>query len=215
MSAATHRSDDPLRIGVLLSGSGTTLQNLIDRAQSGSLPIRVECVVSNRPGVRGLDRAVEHGIPAFVAATDDETFALLRQHRVELVCLAGYLRKLNIPPDFEQRILNIHPSLLPAFGGAGYYGDRVHRAVLAAGAAESGATVHWVDEEYDRGPILDTERVPVRADDTVEVLRDRVQAAERRLYPRVLQRLHEAIRRPDSSTDRRPSARPTDSPTEP
>jgi phosphoribosylglycinamide formyltransferase-1 len=167
----------------LLSGGGRTLQNLLDRGQAGRHPLEVTAVVSDRAGAFGIQRAHDAKIPTLVTRTMDDTFDFVRAHGAELVCLCGYLRLLEIPADFRGRVLNIHPSLLPRFGGKGFYGDRVHAAVLAGGDRESGCTVHAVDDEYDRGPILLQARVPVEATDDVATLAARVFRAECEAYP--------------------------------
>jgi phosphoribosylglycinamide formyltransferase-1 len=176
----------PTRIGVLLSGSGRTLQNLLDRSRDGRLAAEIVCVAADRPGIRGLERAAAAGLPTLVSRDADELYAFLRAQRVDLVCLAGYLRLLPIAEDFRGRILNIHPALLPKYGGKGFYGDRVHAAVLAAGETESGCTVHHADERYDEGAVLVQRRVPVRPDDTVASLAERVFGAECEAYPEAI-----------------------------
>jgi phosphoribosylglycinamide formyltransferase-1 len=174
------------RIGVLLSGTGRTLQNLLACIDRGELDAQIACVISDREGVAGLEHARAAAIPVAVLREADPTFALLRTHRVDLVCMCGYLRLLPIPTDFAGRVLNIHPSLLPRYGGKGFYGARVHAAVLAAGETESGCTVHYCDDEYDRGPILLQRRVPVCAGDTADSLGERVFAAECEAYPEAI-----------------------------
>lgn len=174
------------RLGVLLSGSGRTLQNLIDRIADGRLQATIACVVSDRPDVRGLQRARDAGLPAFCQREPAAIWRLLQEHRADLVCLCGYLRLLPIPPAARDRVLNIHPALLPDFGGKGMHGDHVHRAVLAAGVAESGCTVHICTDEYDRGPIVLQKKVPVLAGDTPESLAARVFAAECEAYPEAI-----------------------------
>ncbi len=176
----------PPRLGVLLSGSGRTLQNLLDRERKGALAGTVVVVIADRPDTYGLTRAQAAGLPAFLERDATRTFALLRAHRVDLVCLAGYLRLLKIPPDFLGRVLNIHPALLPRFGGKGFYGHHVHEAVLAAGDAESGCTVHHCTDEYDRGAIVLQRRVPVLPGDTPDTLAARVFAAECEAYPEAI-----------------------------
>ena len=184
------------RIAVLASGGGTNLQAILDfldgrgDARSGDVVL----VASDRPDAFALERARRRGIPAAVLRSTRAPEAcaplpLLREHRVDFVALAGYLRLLpvDVVQEFPSRILNIHPALLPAFGGPGMYGERVHRAVLASGARVSGATVHYVDEEYDRGAILAQWPVPVLADDTVQSLAQRVLRVEHVLYPRVIE----------------------------
>jgi phosphoribosylglycinamide formyltransferase-1 len=180
------------RVAVLASGGGSNLQAILDHlAQLGAAaPARVVVVISDRANAGALDRARAAGVRAvhIPASEPDELARVLEQERVDVIALAGYLRLVPAPVTraYRGRILNIHPALLPQFGGAGMYGRRVHEAVLRSGATESGATVHLVDEEYDRGPILDQIRVPVLPDDTPETLAARVLEAEHRLYPKVL-----------------------------
>jgi phosphoribosylglycinamide formyltransferase-1 len=176
------------RLGVLLSGSGRSLQNLLDRSKDDRLEADVVCVVSDRPGVGGIGRAEAAGVPFLVERDADAVYAFLRAHDVELVCLAGYLRLFPIADDFRGRVLNIHPSLLPKFGGKGFYGDRVHRAVLDAGEAESGCTVHHADDRYDEGAPLVQRRVPVLPGDDVSTLAARVFEAECEAYPEAIAR---------------------------
>jgi formyltetrahydrofolate-dependent phosphoribosylglycinamide formyltransferase len=184
-----------LRLAVLLSGNGTTLQNLLDRSAAGRLPAEVVVVVSNRADAFGLQRAEQAGIPALVVeragcADRDEfsrrIFAVCRQHRADLVCLAGFLQLLVIPDDFAGRVLNIHPALIPAFCGKGYYGHRVHEAVLEYGAKVSGCTVHFADVVYDHGPIVLQRVVPVLDDDTPDTLAARVFEQECEAYPEAI-----------------------------
>lgn len=176
------------RLGVLLSGSGRSLQNLIDRSQDGRLSADVVCVVSDRAEVGGIARAQAAGLPVLVERDADQVYAFLREHDVELICLAGYLRLFPIADDFRGRVLNIHPSLLPKFGGKGFYGDRVHRAVLEAGESESGCTVHHADDRYDEGAPLVQRRVPVVPGDDVGTLAARVFEAECEAYPEAITR---------------------------
>ncbi len=187
---------EPMRLVVAVSGNGTTLQNLIDRIAAGRLCARIVGVISSRGDAFGVQRAQTAGLPVVVLrrrdfptlqAFSDAFFAQCRQWHAELVCLAGFLQKLQIPPDFVQRVLNIHPSLLPAFGGQGMYGHFVHEAVLRTGVSETGCTVHWVDDEYDHGPILLQKRVPVLPDDTPERLAHRVFRAECEAYPEAIE----------------------------
>jgi formyltetrahydrofolate-dependent phosphoribosylglycinamide formyltransferase len=176
-----------MRVAVAVSGRGSNLEALL-RALGADAPAQVVLVVSNRPDAVALDRAREHGVSAEVLAHPAdaaEWLDRLTHHRVDLLVLAGYL---NLVPAaviarYRDRILNVHPALLPAFGGRGMYGHHVHEAVLASGARESGATVHLVDEVYDRGRILAQARVPVLPGDTAETLAARVLRAEHRLLP--------------------------------
>jgi formyltetrahydrofolate-dependent phosphoribosylglycinamide formyltransferase len=183
------------RIAVLASGGGTNLQALVDylAGRGDNRAGDVVFVGSDRPEAGALERARRQGIENAVLRSTRvpdgcDALEMLRRHRVDFIALAGYLRLLppEILAEFPNRIVNIHPALLPAFGGPGMYGDRVHRAVLIAGARVSGATVHYVDEEYDRGAILAQWPVPVLADDTVQSLAARVLKVEHVLYPRVV-----------------------------
>jgi len=178
------------RVAVCVSGGGSNLQALLDALQ-GEAPARVVLVLSNRPDAGGLERARQAGVPAEVLGDPADTtdwITRLGRRDVDLVVLAGYLKL--VPPGvltkYRGRIINIHPALLPAFGGPGMYGRRVHEAVLTSGATETGATVHLVDEEFDRGEILAQRRVPVHAGDTPESLAARVLEAEHRLLPAVV-----------------------------
>ena len=190
-------TDAPMRLAVFASGDGTNFQAILDAVESGTLPITVALCLSNTPKAGALARAERHGIPtAVLDPRDFETEApyvealmrVLDEHRVNFIALAGYMRKIPaaVVAAFRRRMLNIHPALLPAFGGKGLYGRRVHEAVLADGARRSGATVHLVDEEYDTGPIVLQEPVPVLPDDTPETLAGRVLQIEHRLYPQAL-----------------------------
>jgi phosphoribosylglycinamide formyltransferase 1 len=178
----------PVRVAVLVSGGGTNLQALLDALQD-SPAARIARVISSRPNAGALERARRAGVPAVVLAQPDDPAELLAALRdIQLVVLAGYLRLVPAPvvAQFRGRMINIHPALLPEFGGPGMYGHRVHEAVLASGATESGATVHFVDEEFDRGAIIAQERVPVLPGDTPDTLAARVLEAEHRLLPRVV-----------------------------
>jgi phosphoribosylglycinamide formyltransferase-1 len=178
------------RVAVCVSGGGSNLQALLDRLQ-GEEPARVVLVLSNRADAGGLERARQAGVPAEVLADPAdaaEWITRLGRRDVDLLVLAGYLKL--VPPGVVQkyagRIVNVHPALLPDFGGPGMYGQRVHEAVIASGAAESGPTVHLVDEVYDRGAILAQRRVPVLPGDTPATLAERVLTEEHRLLPDVV-----------------------------
>jgi phosphoribosylglycinamide formyltransferase 1 len=179
---------DPIRLVVLFSGGGTTLQNLIDRIADGLLAARIAGVVSSRADALGIERARKAGLPTVVVekGNPERVWEAIRGFAPDLVCLAGWLNLLPIPDDFHHRVLNIHPALLPAFGGKGMYGRRVHEAVLAAGIRESGCTVHFADNTYDTGRILVQKRVPVVAGDTADALAARVFAAECAAYPEAI-----------------------------
>lgn len=185
----------PMRLAVLLSGTGRTLENLLQWQRRGALRAEIVAVASNREGVRGLTIAADAGIAhrsfrlsAYenAHARDAAMGAWLRSYSPDLVVLAGYLALLDLGALGPWPVVNIHPSLLPRHGGEGFYGHRVHEAVIAAGDHESGCTVHRVDAEYDRGPILAQTRVEVGEDDTPESLAARVFAAECDLYPRTI-----------------------------
>jgi phosphoribosylglycinamide formyltransferase-1 len=185
----------PVRIAVLLSGSGTSLENLFEKIDDG-LPARIVAVIGSKQTAFGLERARKHGVPAFavprkqypdVAAFNDAIHALLDDFEVDLVLLLGFLSPFETRGRFDGRTMNVHPALIPAFSGPGFYGHRVHEAVLAAGVKQSGATVHFVAAEYDSGPIILQETVPVEDDDTPDSLAERVQACERRLVPEAVQ----------------------------
>ncbi len=184
-----------IRLAVLLSGSGTTLQNLLDQIRNGHLTAQVVLVISNRPEAFGIIRAAQAGIETYVisrkeqptaAAFGQAIFERCRRARVDLVCLAGFMQFLPIPSEFEGRIMNIHPSLIPAFCGKGFYGHHVHQAVLDYGAKVSGCTVHFVDNEYDHGPIILQKCVPVLPDDSPDTLAARVFEQECVAYPEAI-----------------------------
>jgi phosphoribosylglycinamide formyltransferase 1 len=187
---------DPIRLAVLLSRGGATLQNLIDQIAAATLRAEIAIVISNKAEAFGLTRARQAGIPASVVerkahpSREDfsaRIFALCREAEVDLVCLAGFLQLLHVAEDFHQRVMNMHPALIPAFCGKGYYGTVVHRSVLDRGVKVSGCTVHFVDNEYDHGPIVSQHIVPVLDDDTPESLAQRVFAAEFEAYPQAIQ----------------------------
>lgn len=189
-----------LRLAVLLSGGGTTLQNLLDHIADGRLSAEVAVVVSSRADAFGLERARRAGIPAVtvarkghsdVQAFNDALHTALEPHAADLVVLAGFLSLFQPRARYAGRVLNIHPALIPAFCGSGFYGHRVHEAVLAAGVKVSGCTVHFADDQYDHGPIILQGCVPVLDDDTADSLAARVLALEYELLPRAIQLLAE------------------------
>lgn len=191
-----HPASRPLRLAVLLSGSGTTLENLYDEITAGRLAAEIIVVLSSRADAFGLERARRHSTPTVTVerkafgtwrAHADAVWAALAGQRFDGVVLAGYMCRITVPAALTGKILNIHPALLPDFGGKGMFGHHVHEAVLAAGIPETGCTVHVVDDQYDHGPVLARARVPVLPGDTVDGLAARVQAAERALYPQVIQ----------------------------
>jgi len=186
----------PVRLAILLSGGGSTLQNFIDRIAGGRLAAEIVVVVASRADVGGLQRARQAGIPAVVVARtqfadverfNDALHAELRQYTFDLILLAGFLSPFQLRGLYAGRVLNIHPALIPAFCGKGFYGERVHRAVLESGTRVSGCTVHFADDQYDHGPIVLQGVVPVLDDDTPVTLAARVHTLENELYPQAVQ----------------------------
>ncbi len=189
-------SAPPLRLAVLLSGSGTTLQNLIDHIEAGKLHATIVVVIGSRPDAYGLERAKQHGLETIciprrayddAAAYNRELNHTLDRYAPGLIVLAGYLHLFRFAPYYQGRVMNIHPALMPAFGGKEFYGLRVHQAVLDYGVKVSGCTVHFADEEYDHGPIIVQRAVPVLEDDTPHTLAQRVFVEECKAYPEAIQ----------------------------
>ena len=182
-----------VRVAVLASGRGTNLQALIDHFSSlGSHSARIELVASNKHDAPALERARRASIAAEAFNPGDdgcELLDLLKRYDIELVVLAGYMKRIppSVVQEFHGRIINVHPGLLPEFGGAGMYGARVHQAVLASGARTTGVTVHLVDDEFDHGPVVAQWRVKVNEDDTPETLAARVLEVEHAIYPRAVE----------------------------
>jgi phosphoribosylglycinamide formyltransferase 1 len=184
-----------VRVAVLASGGGTNLQALLDALTDSSLA-RVARVITNRPNAGAVERAQQRGIPTTVLHDPDDAAELLTAlDDAQLVVLAGYLKLIpaSVVARFRGRMINIHPALLPDFGGPGMYGHHVHEAVLASGVKESGVTVHFVDEAFDRGAIIAQERVPVEPGDTPDTLAARVLKAEHRLLSKVVLELAERV----------------------
>lgn len=182
-------------IAVMISGGGTTLKNLLAEIDQGRCPAEVQLVLSSSEQAGGNAFATERGIPLVVAerhqfesdeAYSETLFAAVRQAGIQYVILGGFLKRLVIPADFENRVVNIHPSLIPAFCGQGMYGMRVHQAVVDYGCKLSGCTVHFVDNQYDHGPIIAQSAVPVLPGDTAQQLQKRVFREECRIYPEVI-----------------------------
>src|SRR4051812_16657982 len=191
-----------LKIAVLISGSGRTLKNFLDLAAEDQLPVDIRLVVSSSAKAGGLKFAEESGIATCVVRRQDfekdatgdlafgeAVFAACRAASVDYVVMAGFLKFAPVPKDFAGRVVNIHPALIPAFSGAGMYGDHVHQAVLDAGVRVTGCTVHFVDNMYDHGPIIWQQPVPVFDDDTADTLGKRVFEVEKEAYPHVLRQL--------------------------
>jgi phosphoribosylglycinamide formyltransferase 1 len=185
----------PFRIAVLISGGGTTLRNFIEKIAAGTLPVEIALVISSSPTAKGLRFAADAGIDRVVIdrrefeSQDDFSRAIFdhcRERNVDLVVMAGFLKRVTIPNDFAARVVNIHPGLIPAFCGQGFYGHKVHEAVLEYGAKLSGCTVHFADNQYDHGPVILQKAVRVLDDDTPETLAARVFEAECEAYPEAL-----------------------------
>lgn len=184
------------RIVMLLSGGGTTLENLFEKIDRDELSAQVVAVISSRESAFGLERARKRNIPAITVSPKEfenhDAFCTamwdeIRKHKPDLVVMGGFMTLLTVPEDFHGRIMNVHPSLVPAFCGKGMYGHRVHEAVIEYGVRVSGVTVHFVDNQYDHGPIILQEAIPVFESDSPESLAQRVQAKEREMYPRAIQ----------------------------
>ena len=189
-----------ISLAVLISGTGRTLQNLLERIEAGTLGADVRLVIASTPQAKGLQYAEQAGVPIHIVERKDhdsrETFSntvfrLCDEADVDYVILAGYIKLLSIPQEYKNRVLNIHPSLVPAFSGKGYFGDYVHQAVLQYGAKVTGCTVHFVDDEYDHGPVILQKTTEVFEMDTVSSLNDRVFEIERAAYPEAIQLLAE------------------------
>lgn len=177
------------RLAVLASGSGSNFQAILDAISDGRLVAQVAVLVASKPGIGAIDKARNTQVPVAVLSDTTVLDDILASTMPDLVVLAGYLRQIpaSVIHRYPGRILNIHPALLPKFGGKGMYGRHVHEAVLAAGETRSGCTVHEVTEQYDEGPILAQAVVPVHPDDTPTSLAARVLSEEHRLYPTVIQ----------------------------
>ncbi len=183
-------------MGVLLSGGGRTLQNFLDKIASGELSAEVKVVVSSREDAYGLVRAEKAGIDRFIVPSkkykgDPDSLSraiwdLLKPYELDLVTMAGFMVYCIIPPEYEGKVMNIHPALIPSFCGKGWYGERVHRAVLEYGVKITGCTVHFADNRYDHGPVIIQRTVPVLDDDTPDTLAARVFREECIAYPEAI-----------------------------
>jgi formyltetrahydrofolate-dependent phosphoribosylglycinamide formyltransferase len=189
-----------LRVAVLLSGEGTSLENLFERIDADALPAEIALVIASKAKAGGLERARRRSVPAVavprrdhpdITDFNDRIHAELDRREVDLVALLGFLSPFQTRGKWAGRAINVHPALIPAFSGKGFYGRRVYEAVLEAGVRVTGATVHFADDEYDHGPIILQEPVAVRDDDTPESLATRVQAVERELVPRAIRLIAE------------------------
>ena len=182
-------------LAVLISGSGKTLQNLIDKIDDKTLNAKIQIVISSSPDAYGLKRAEQNNIPATIVNHSDynssEVFsnAIIKEiekYPIDLIILAGFMHLLRIPDKYSEKVMNIHPGLIPSFCGKGYYGHHVHKAVIESGIKVSGCTVHFVDNEYDHGPIIMQRTVPVYEDDTPDTLAQRVFKEECIAYPEAI-----------------------------
>ena len=187
--------DTPINLAVLISGGGTTLQNLVDKIAAVDLKARVQVVISSNSKAFGLERARRHNIPTAVVRrkdyADDDAFsaainAEMGRYPVDLVVLGGFLKFWKIPPKYEGRVMNIHPALIPGFCGHKFYGHAVHQAVLDSGVKVSGCTVHFVNNAYDAGPIIVQRTVPVLDADAADTLAARVFREECIAYPQAI-----------------------------
>ncbi len=188
-------SPNSLKLACLISGGGRTMMNLSDCIDDGTLDASIDLVIASHPDITGINlvkkrdlslRVVESNDNNSLDETDDMITSLLTDAGIDLVCLCGYLRLLRIDKHLEGRVINIHPALLPEFGGKGMYGGRVHRAVLAAGRKFSGCSVHFVDGQYDHGPVILQKTCPVRPDDDEDALAARVFEQECLAYPEAI-----------------------------
>lgn len=184
--------DSPIKLAVLISGGGTTLNNLVSRIRESQLDAKIALVLAGQEDCGGIQKAKQAGLGCEIVprrqfrSVDDFSLAIFdacRKANVDLVTLAGFLSLIHIPDDFRYRVMNIHPSLIPAFCGQGFYGHKVHEAALDRGVKVSGCTVHFADNQYDHGPIIVQKSVPVLESDTPEGLAKRVFAAECEAYP--------------------------------
>ena len=174
------------KMAVLLSGSGRTLDNFHENIQAGTLNAEIMVVISNVKDVLGLQKAEKYGYPNFHAKGNEAINAILKSYDINLICLAGYLKLYEPPPELEKNVLNIHPALIPSFCGDGFYGMRVHRAVKEKGVMVSGCTVHFADSRYDEGPIVVQKCVPLEYDDTPEEIAAKVFEMECIAFPEAI-----------------------------
>lgn len=180
-----------MKMAVLLSGTGRTLDNFHERIAGGTMQGSIEVVISNVKDVLGLKKAADYGYPAVHASGNEAINEVLADYQVELILLAGYLKLYEPPEHLRRNVLNIHPSLIPSFCGEGYYGMRVHRAVHRRGVKVSGCTVHFANEVYDEGPIVVQKCVALADGDTPEDIAAKVFEAECEAYPEAVNLVHE------------------------
>jgi formyltetrahydrofolate-dependent phosphoribosylglycinamide formyltransferase len=189
-------TDRPLRLAVLISGGGTTLANFLGKKQAGLLDVEIPVVIASKSNCAGVERSRTWGLNCVVVSRKDfvstqamstHIFDLCRAANVDLVTLAGYLNLIDVPDDFRYRVINIHPSLIPAFSGPGYYGHHVHEGVVKRGCKISGCTVHFADNEYDHGPIILQQSVTLTGEESAEDVARKVFTAECEAYPLAIQ----------------------------
>lgn len=180
-----------LKMAVLLSGSGRTLDNFHERIHDGRLAGQIQVVISNVEGVLGVEKGKRYGYPTYVAPTNDEINAILAEFDIDIICLAGYLKLYKAPSQLSRAVINIHPALIPSFCGDGFYGHHVHSAVRAKGCTVSGCTVHFANEHYDEGPIIFQKSVELDYDDDEDTIADKVFAAECEAFPEAINRVDE------------------------
>jgi phosphoribosylglycinamide formyltransferase-1 len=178
-----------LKMAVLLSGSGRTLDNFHERIQKGTLAGEIQVVVSNVEGVLGLSKAEKYGYPAFHSQNNDEINRILKDYDIDIVCLAGYLKLYTPPPELARAVVNIHPSLIPSFCGDGFYGHHVHDAVKKRGCTVSGCTVHFANEKYDEGPIILQKCVELAYEDDADAIADKVFSIECEAFPEAINKI--------------------------
>jgi phosphoribosylglycinamide formyltransferase-1 len=178
-----------LKMAVLLSGSGRTLDNFHERIQKGTLAGKIQVVVSNVAGVLGLSKAEKYGYPAFHAKDNGQINKILTAYDIDIVCLAGYLKLYTPPPELARAVINIHPSLIPSFCGDGFYGHHVHDAVKKRGCTVSGCTVHFANENYDEGPIILQKCVELSYEDDADTIADKVFAIECEAFPEAINKV--------------------------
>ncbi len=180
-----------LKMAVLLSGSGRTLDNFHQRIEEGSLAAKIQVVVSNVGNALGLSKAERYGYPAFFAPDNDAINAILQNYDIDIIILAGYLKLYRPPQKLARAVMNIHPSLIPSFCGDGFYGHHVHSAVKARGCTISGCTVHFADENYDEGPIILQKSVELDYQDDIDTIAAKVFAVECQAFPEAINRVDE------------------------
>lgn len=174
---------------ILISGTGRLLNHLAELTNKKELPLNIKLVISSRKNVRGIEIASQHNLPCLVYENSDDMNLIIDSFNPDLICMAGYAKFWRFPDKYIGKVMNIHPSLLPKFGGKGFYGNAVHRAVLDAGETESGVTVHYAtNERYDEGEVIVQRKVDVMSDDTVESLSARVFEQELIAYPEAIQK---------------------------